>query len=268
MAEVASGLFTLAGTALGWVLKSAESIGASERRANGKVLAGINKIKFELQFLNDMLLHEVKSEANTQIGTYITSARAAGIGIEEADFADCLSAAYGARAVNLKQHYERAAKAARDSDTKLLKTEGWPKLPTTKLRKDTRYGKRVDGLWQIIVPKIEETVADNTLQLSKGFTDAFWEFYYDLLKPGASDWHDYVRYIDAEAVYNAHFARLEAAARGNRFARALPFIGLFIAGVLTTIFVLVALPSVYHSLADFPEFVSNRLTNLRPAGAQ
>ena len=269
MAEIASGLFTLAGTALGWALKSAGSIGASERRANGKVLAGIKRIQFALENINSMLEEETKAERDTHIDTYIASARATGIGVRNSDFADCLKETYGARAAALKRSYEAAAVYAKDSKSNIVQTESWPTLPETKLRKDKLFEKHTNELWQAILPKIEATVAENTLELSNDFTEAFWTFRYALLKPGATKWHDYIRYIDAESVYKAHIHRLEAAAHGNLFWRALPFIGTFIGGALIAMFALVAWPSLYDSLASVPHHLVGKISAKdQPAAAK
>lgn len=221
------GVFTIGGAALGWVLKWAESWGASQRRANGKVIGPIMKMRLELNYLNAALADEYQN-GNATIKSFI--AQRGEINPRKFEGVMNTTLAQQVQAINARKKKHPLA------------WKDWPELPRFALQNDPDFINREKRLWQVHAAKLEDTVSDCTMQLSARFTDRYWKFYEALVKPDADKWHPFIRYQDAEDVFKTHIKGLKRSAAASIWLVALPYFLVFLAGLVTALLVLVIWP--------------------------
>lgn len=94
----------------------------------------------------------------------------------------------------------RAAKRERDVAARARTPEAdRPEIPGRVYHLSQDFLDRRAHLWSL-VQKAEETVADNVLDLSAGFSRTYWRFYRELLLPGAPEMEQSARHALAEQV--------------------------------------------------------------------
>jgi hypothetical protein len=257
MAEGQVAYFAAGGAVLGWLLKWADQVGGTERRANGKVLALVKKLTLNMQVMNYALSREYEDNKAKTIEACLQDLL--GKGYSTAEVASELAKFDAAeRTTTLANQM----KAVDDAKTDGRKTG--PRLPPFAFERTDDFKAKQDRIWTELLPKMEDIVTDNTMSLSKRFTDEFWRYYYDLLKPKADQWHPYIRYQDAERVCRSRSGRLSRAAKGNFWLRVVPFLAFLLTGLLTAFIALMVWPQTTNYYATL---AANRLGLTREGSA-
>jgi hypothetical protein len=181
-AEAASGIFALIGAVVGAGLKAGSSRTQSQRRANGKVVAQVQKARLIVEEINSAFYNENKEtkELIQQVQKKLE---------EEGQ---------------PKEKWPQFKSIYEEND--LSKYEKTDDFITSQRR-----------VWDTI-NKAEEVVADNLLELSDRFAKEYWKFYRRLLIPNPDAIPKAKRYRDAENVFLEYEPKLTRLARGERLS--------------------------------------------------
>ena len=174
--SIATGIFAVLGTVVGAVLQAGGTRTQNQRRANGKVLAGVQQAHLECEAIN--------------------------------------------------------SEFSKEDDLIKRAKEAQQPLPPMTYHEDLSFKDREARTWNLI-NKAQDAVTDNVLQLTVGFSQAYWKFYRELTPYWATDMPLNYRYKDAEEVFK-HWERTlrkKAEARGALWFLLAPVAASLAAGI-------------------------------------